>query len=193
MMFIQGQTNQNVIAKVRFFLWCSFYLFLSLPKVLAVESIALEDYRINTGDTIKVTVFSEDELTVETKIGKRGILVYPFLGEIDVTGLTVSEIEQIIYNGLLGDYLINPNVNVSISEYRQIFIQGEVKRAGGYHYQPGLTVNKAVVIAGGFSSRANPDKIDIVRNGHKVEEKIAASLDTKVFPGDIITINESFF
>ena len=53
-----------------------------------------------------------------------------------------------------GDYLINPDVTVSMTQYRSFFLNGEVSRPGGYPYQPGLTLEKALALAGGLSPRA---------------------------------------
>lgn len=63
-----------------------------------------------------------------------GIINYLFLGEIKLVGLIVDEVEKKIYDGLLGDYLVNFFVLVVIVEYRFFFIDGEVKRLGGYLY-----------------------------------------------------------
>ena len=76
----------------------------------------------------------------------------PFLGEIEVRGKTVGELERIITEGLRGDYLISPRVNVTIKEYRKFFVRGEVNKPGGFSFEPGLTLEKAIALAGGFQS-----------------------------------------
>ncbi|MDN3652633.1 polysaccharide biosynthesis/export family protein [Thalassotalea ponticola] len=153
-------------------------------------------YRLGVGDTIQIYVFGEDELSKQFKINQRGSINYPFLGEVSVNQLTLSDVEQRIVNGLKPDYLINPSVSVSIVEYRPFFIEGEVKKSGAYAYQPGLTVAKAVALAGGFTERASKSKIFIQRAGiNKSEANQAtnAQLNSAVQPGDIITVKQSFF
>ena len=83
-------------------------------------------------------------------------------------------------------------VTVSVIEYRLFYINGEVKKPGGYNFVEGLNVQKAVALAGGFTERASKDKITI-------ETEVApgiikeVGLNNAVNPGDVITIDESFF
>lgn len=176
--------------KIRVF-FCLFYLFCSFNGK-AIES-NLSQYRLGPGDIIKISVFGENDLSIESRLPHLGIINYPFLGDIKVVGLTASELEETIYEGLLGDYLINPSVSVTIVEYRPFFIDGEVKKPGGYPYQPGLSVNKAAALAGGYTERASKTKIQIAREVDGVRQTLTA-LDTDiVLPGDIVTVNQSFF
>ena len=106
-------------------------------------NLSMSQYQLGSGDKINISVFGENDLSLEVRLPDVGTINYPFLGEVKLVGLTAAEVEQLIYTGLKGDYLINPSVSVTITEYRPFFIDGEVKRPGGYPYQPGLTVNKA--------------------------------------------------
>lgn len=85
----------------------------------------------------------------------------------------------------------DPQVSVSVIEYRQFYINGEVKSPGGYHYREGLTVQKAISLAGGFTPRAARNDITLIRENNNHEKK--AKLSDLVKPGDLITIDESFF
>ena len=78
-------------------------------------------------------------------------------------------------------------------EYRQFYVNGEVTNAGGFAYQPGLTVRKAISLAGGFKERASKDKIFVIHDHSKTSEPVKVTLDTVVRPGDIITVEQSFF
>lgn len=84
-------------------------------------------------------------------------------------------------------------VSVGIVEYRKFFVSGEVKSPGGFQFEPGLTLEKAVALAGGFTQRASKRGITVTReeNGQPKEREL--SLNDSVFPGDIIVISESFF
>ena len=96
--------------------------------------------------------------------------------------------------GQLADgYLVSPSVSVEIIEYRQFFIYGEVEEPGGYPYQPGLTLQRAVAIAGGFSERASDDKFFVATEGQGDESPRKVGINAIIKPGDTITVEESFF
>ena len=94
---------------------------------------------------------------------------------------------------LADGYLKHPRVTVSISTYRQFYVHGEVKKPGGYNYLDGLTVQKAVALAGGFTERASESKITLQREKDPDNPMEKAKLNERVYPGDIITVGESFF
>ncbi|TGE83944.1 capsular biosynthesis protein [Pseudoalteromonas sp. KS88] len=149
-------------------------------------------YLLDTGDIIQIKVYGEDDLSLETKIGRSGKLNYPFLGEIEVSGLTEKSLQQKIYRGLKGDYLIEPTVYVNVIQYRPFFIHGEVRMPGSYAYQPGMTVNQAIAIAGGFTERASEEKIFLFKEKNK-SRQIDATLDSIVHAGDTLTVEQRFF
>lgn len=156
-------------------------------------AIAASDYQLGSGDKILINVYGEDDLTVETVLSDSGMVNYPFLGELKVTGLTVAQLESRITGGLKGDYLVNPNVHVSILEYRPFFIHGEVEKPGGYPFQPGLTISKAAALAQGFTERASETKIFVVRGNDASQTPEKVDLNTLVRPGDVVTVEQSFF
>lgn len=171
------------------------WLLFSICTIMPINAIAQaeSDYRLGSGDKIQITVFGQLDLSIETLLNNSGKINYPFLGEIQAVGKTLAEFQQQIYDGLKGDYLISPNVSVSIIEYRPFFIDGEVKQPGGYPYQPGLTVNKAAALAGGYTERASLKKIFIIRSNDSKQESIHININAVVNPGDIITFKQRFF
>lgn len=151
-------------------------------------------YRLGAGDTISIIVFDEKELSMEkVKLSDAGTISYPMLGEIRVLGLTVSELQKKVTKELKGKYLVNPKVTVTIDEYRDVFVIGQVHKPGSFHYQHGLTVRKAVSIAGGFKDRAYTQAVAIIHEHQENAAPIKSTLDTVVEPGDMITVEESFF
>jgi polysaccharide export outer membrane protein len=142
---------------------------------------------------VQITVFGEEDLSVQTRLSNVGVINYPFLGDVNLVGLTVNQVENMIDTGLRGDYLINPSVSVTVLEYRPFFIDGAVKRPGGYPYQPGLSVNKAAALAGGYTERASRTDIIIVRKVSGIETTIEAIVSDIILPGDIVTVQERFF
>lgn len=156
-------------------------------------NLSMSQYQLGSGDKISISVFGESDLSMELRLPDVGTINYPFLGEVKLVGLTAAEVEQLIYTGLKGDYLINPSVSVAITEYRPFFIDGEVKRPGGYAYQPGLSVNKAAALAGGYTDRASKDNVLIVRESDGTTRQLTVDVSDMIQPGDIITIKQRFF
>jgi protein involved in polysaccharide export with SLBB domain len=160
--------------------------------VTALPALAQQpSYRLGPGDRIDIRVFGEEDLSLSVLIGDSGVLNYPLLGQIQVAGLTVKELESGLTERLEGDYLIDPDVTVSVDEYRPIFINGEVNKPGAYPFQPGLTLQKAISLAGGFTERASRNKIKV--QSSEGDERIAADLMAAIQPGDVITVEQSFF
>jgi len=160
----------------------------------ATRDLSLSNYRLGSGDVITVEVLGEDDLKRERiRLSDAATISYPILGEIRLSGKTVGELERIIREGLRGRYLVNPQVLVTINEYRHFYINGQIKRPGGYPFVPGLTVLKAVAIAGGFNERAARDKIFVVRENDAAQKRVQVDTNAAVYPGDIVTVEESFF
>ena len=158
------------------------------------KSDALSSYRLNSGDVISIRVFGEDDFNREKiRVTDAGTVSFPVLGEIPMLGRTVGEIEKLVTDGLRGRYLVNPRVSVWIDEYRSFFVNGMVEKPGAYPFQPGLNVRKAVSIAGGFKERASVNKIFIVRDKDAAHQPAKVDLNADVGPGDMITVEESFF
>ncbi len=166
-------------------------LALSADEDAADGLVVGNDYRLNTGDKILIKVFDEDELTVETTLNDRGVINYSFLGELTISGQTSREVEQLVTARLMDGYLKQPSVSVTVLEYRPFFINGEVRSPGDYPYQPGLTLEKAVSVAGGFTDRASRRKIYLQRGTGDKKERMR--FQDGVEPGDIITVEEGFF
>lgn len=167
---------------------------LSVNESGVVAPTGLSTYRLAAGDVITIRVLGEDDLSKEKiRLTDAGSVSYPALGEVRVLGLTTGDLERIITSGLKGRYLVNPKVSVEIEEYRPFYINGMVDKPGGYPYQPGLTVRKAASLAGGFKERASVSKIFIIRDGDPLQRLQKAELSSYVLPGDIVTVEESFF
>lgn len=162
------------------------------PKVDLAK--VLGEYTLAAGDMITVKVFNEPELSLEkVRLNKSGAFSYPFLGEVNVTGMNINQVEQKIERELKGRYLVNPKVSASIDEYRPFFIDGEVNRPGGYSYQPGLTVRRAAALAGGLTERADMKKISVIKESDPQKRSMPSRLDQEVLPGDTIFIGQTFF
>jgi len=160
---------------------------------MAVASHDSESYRLAAGDSIRIQVFGEDDLNLEVRLDSSGVINYPFLGKLHVTGLTVDALRNKLIRGLKDGYLRSPQVNVSIVEHRSFFIEGEVKNPGAYPYQPGLTVRKAISLAGGFTEFATRDHFSLLHEKDRGKQSVTVGYGTRVAPGDSISVTKSVF
>lgn len=184
--------NRVVQINARRLLCLSLWLFFSAFSAVSFAAVE-QNYRLAAGDRILIRVYGEDDMTVDTRLGDSGVISYPFLGDILARGMTVADLTQRIVRGLKGPYLVDPIVSVDILEYRPFFLNGEVNKPGAIPYQPGMTLRKAIAIAGGFTERANRKNAEMIAAGEGGQKMSSVSLDDLVHPGDIITIKQSFF
>lgn len=154
----------------------------------------VSSYRLASGDVLSVHVFSEPDLSqASIRLSDSGTIFLPTIGELGISGLTLGDVERLVVERLRGRILVNPKVSVSIEQYRPFFINGMVKAPGAYPFQPGLTVRKAVSLAGGLQERASLSKMFVIRARDPAQASVRVELATTVLPGDVITIEESFF
>jgi len=171
-----------------------FFLLFSVSEASFAQAPQLSIYKLGSGDTISIRVLGEDDLKRErVRLSDAGTVSFPVLGEIKVKGMTVGGLEEYVTKGLKGRYLINPQVTVSIEEYRNFFVNGQVEKPGGYPFSPGLTVRKAISIAGGFKERASREKINVIRDDDATQTAKRVDMNATILPGDILTVEESFF
>ncbi|WP_395341886.1 polysaccharide biosynthesis/export family protein [Ningiella sp. W23] len=152
-----------------------------------------QQYKLSTDDVLSVAVFNEPDLDVnEAKISENGTISVPLLGQVAVKGLTVNEAETYLTELFLADYLKQPRVTVNIVEFRPFYINGEVDEPGSYPYRTGMTVQMAITIAGGFTERASRSAIYLLPENSETAP-VRVELNAEVQPGDVITVEESFF
>jgi polysaccharide export outer membrane protein len=164
------------------------------PTPAEQGAIGLSAYPLGAGDVISIRVFGEDDLSQEKiRLTDAGTIFYPVVGEFRVLGLTLGDLERAIADRLRGRILVNPRVSVEINESRPFYINGMVHRPGGYPFQPGLSVRKAASIAGGFKERASLSKIYLIKENDSTQSPRKVDLDAPVGPGDLVTVEESFF
>lgn len=160
----------------------------------AITNTVPQEYRLGTGDVVSVRVYGGDEdMRLErNRLDGTGTLIFPF-GDYKAIGRTTREVETMITDSIRGRLLRNPRVSVSIDEYRPFFVDGQVGRPGAFPFQPGLTVRKAITIAGGLRERASVKKIFVLRENDPTNTPVNVDLNAPVGPGDTINVEESFF
>jgi protein involved in polysaccharide export with SLBB domain len=169
-------------------------LFLALVFLFAVGNANGEAvYRLGSGDKIKVIVYEEKDLSGSFEVSGDGVVALPLVGPVSAQGLSIREFEKAIELKLLDGYLRNPRVSIEVLNYRPFYILGEVKEPGSYPYVNGMTVLNAVALGGGYTYRANKDRITLIRAGTTEKDKEIVSQETRVLPGDVVRIEERFF
>ncbi|MEE8296010.1 MAG: polysaccharide biosynthesis/export family protein [Sphingomonadales bacterium] len=171
------------------------FFFLTLMAVFLSGAASAKDnhqqYRLGSGDEIRINVFGEITLSGKFLVGDEGVVAMPLIGGIQAEGLTVQELENAIKAKLKPDYLKNPRVSVEVLNYRPFYILGEVNSPGSYPFVSGMTVLEGVALAGGFTYRAKKGKVYIRRAGS--QDEVLILVTEIVLPGDIITIRERIF
>ena len=91
-----------------------------------------EDYLLGPGDVLRISVYDNDDLLTITRISDNGIISMPLLGQVKVQGLTAAHASNRIAELLADGYIINPQVNIFINEFRskKAIILGSVNRPG---------------------------------------------------------------
>lgn len=163
------------------------------PAPPAFHEALYQPYRLDAGDRVRVTVFEQDGLTNTYSVDQSGHIAFPLIGQVAARGQTVAELELSLAQSLRQGYIRDPDVSVEVDRYRPIFVMGEVGAAGQYAYVPGLTVQKAVALAGGFSARASQASVDVTRtiNGKVMTGRVI--LSDPLLPGDTVYVRERFF
>ncbi len=146
------------------------------------------DYRIGPGDTLKVYVFQNDELSVTVPVRPDGKISTPLVEDMVAVGKTPSQLARDIEKSL-GEYVKAPKVNVvvmiAVSVYSQVKVIGQVLHPQALPYRDGMTVLDAVLAVGGLGQFAAGNRAHIARtdNGKPVEIKV--KLDSLVNDGDM--------
>ena len=152
-----------------------------------------DTYVLGSGDSLKVTVFNEEDLSGEFKIDGSGMLALPLVGSVKVGGLPLDKAERAIEAAFSDGYLIEPRVNLEVLNFRPFYILGEVNKPGNYPYVEGMKALNAVAMAGGYTYRGKTEHLFITRAADSAKKKTEVSPDTVIFPGDVIEVPERFF
>lgn len=150
-----------------------------------------EGYRLGPNDVIRIQVYGEEDLSVETKVEGDGRITYPLLGLLKVGGFTVQELQQDLTAKLEAGYVRHPKLTVTIARHRNLYVGGEVKLPGGYPYEQGLTVQKAIALAGGLSDKADKQSIIVTHPGAVAPEIVSLHGDAAIGPDDLVTVAQA--
>ena len=135
-------------------------LLLALLMSSSTRADPSSDYLLAPGDTIKLDILDDDEIPVDLPVGPDGAIQAPFVGGVRVAGLTLADaVKELERSYVEKRIFVVPKVSISVAAYRPVFVIGDVRLPGSYPFQPQLTVEKALGLAGGqlqATSTENP-------------------------------------
>jgi polysaccharide export outer membrane protein len=166
--------------------------FLLLAPLFPPGIAQSQDYILGPRDLLKITVYDHKDLETRVRISEDGKITFPLLGEIQSAGLTVQGLERKITKMLASGYIVHPNVGVFVEEFRVvIYVTGEVRKPGSYPYEEGMTVIKAVSLAGGMTEKASEGKMTVTRKERGAPEaSLPIGMNDRLRPDDVLQVPE---
>lgn len=163
-----------------------------------------KSYRLSYNDVIAIRVYQEDDLTTRATVARDGMVSLPLLGSVKLAGKTLDEAAAWITELLDRDYIVKPQVGLSVVEYgkRRFTVMGQVHRPGPYDFSADneLSLIQAIAMAGGYTRIGAPWKITLQRvvDGEQKIFKLNAESMAKdkkakpflIHPDDTITVGE---
>lgn len=184
--------------------WMTALLLLMMSGFAWAQNEAARDYRLGAGDTIKIMVYQNPDLTLETRVSESGGITYPLIGAVQVGGQTLEGAEKLIAAALSkGDFVRQPQVSISLVQVRgnQVAVLGRANRPGRYPLETGnIRLTDALAMAGGVTSDGS-DTVVVsgIREGKPYRQEIdvpalfmgGGGSDIAIQGGDIIYIHRA--
>ncbi len=136
------------------------------------------EYKLGAGDVIRITVYQNPDLLLETHVSEAGMLSYPLLGNIRLGGLSVSQAEKLITDGLKnGNFVKNPQVTILVLAVKgnQASVLGQVNRPGRFPIEVAdMRLTDLLANAGGTVITTSSDTVILsgIRNGQPYRAEI---------------------
>lgn len=173
----------------------------------AAAAAVSPDYRIGPGDTLKVSVFQNDNLTATLPVRPDGKISTPLVEDMVAVGKTPSQLARDIEKSL-AEYIKSPKVSVvvtvALSVYSQVKVIGQVKTPESLPFREGMTVLDAVLAVGGLGQFAAGNRAQLIRTENGKQTEIKVKLDSllnsgdmkqnlPLRPGDVLVVPETRF
>ncbi|CCU80870.1 putative capsular polysaccharide transport protein [Halanaerobium saccharolyticum subsp. saccharolyticum DSM 6643] len=138
-------------------------LFITVPTIA-------QQYQLNVGDKISISVWGHQDLSRETIIDPDGKISYPLVGSIKAEDKTTTEIRTELQQEL-AEYIIEPEVSVNLISYRKlrVTVMGAVRQEGSYEIRSDNQVLDVISLAGGIKEDAKAENTTLQRQGEKLE------------------------
>jgi polysaccharide export outer membrane protein len=127
------------------------------PQAAPPAPATVGDYEVGPGDVIEVAVYGNDDLSRIPTVKTDGSISLPLLGEVQVAGLTIAEVQRKITNLLAKDYLVNPQVEVKVRDYNSQYVSvvGDVNSPGRKPIRGRMRLIDVLIEAGSFKATAS--------------------------------------
>jgi polysaccharide export outer membrane protein len=155
--------------------------------LFASAGLALgDDYLVGPGDVLGISVYDNDDLKTRVRVGDNGTIIMPLIGQVKVSDMTVPRIADEITKLLADGYLINPQVNVFIEEFRskKVVIMGRIKTPGLIELRGAINLLELISKAGGLQNDAG-ETATIKRRGNGQDSMITVDLGSLIKGGDV--------
>lgn len=176
-----------------------------LMMLAGAQAADTREYVLGAGDIVRVTVFQNPDLTVETRVTESGAITYPLIGSVAVGGLTLPATEKLIADRLRdGGFVLKPQVNVLLLQIRgnQVAVLGQVNRPGRYPIEIANTRVSDMLATAGGAAINGADTVTLVgtRSGQPFRTEIdipalfqpdGIKADIPVQGGDILYIHRA--
>jgi polysaccharide export outer membrane protein len=134
------------------FFCTSLFIYQAFSENIPPEEIQEQKYRFSPGDVLEIEVFEAEELNRTVRVSSGGFITFPLLGTVKVQGLTERELEERLEGLLEEKYLQAPQVSIFVKEGGYFYVLGKVNNEEGiFPYRPGITLQQAIAMAGGFA------------------------------------------
>ncbi len=143
----------------------------------APAAAAKTEYPLGAGDAIRVQVFQNPDLTIETRVSENGSISYPLVGSVEVGGLSLAAAEKKIADALQkGGFIQKPQVNIVLVQIRgnQVSVLGQVNRPGRFPLETATTRLSDMIATAGGATGVGDDVAVVVgtRNGKLFRKQI---------------------
>jgi len=160
------QVRFTPVQAVRHLLWILFSaLIAATPAHSQSRDASRSNEALGAGDSVRVTVFQNPDLTTDARVSPRGTIVFPLVGEIELGGLTPAQAGNRIADQLRrGGFMVKPQVAVSILQVRsrQVHVLGQLQRPGSYVLEDtGARLTDILTLAGGING-AGADTVTVL-------------------------------
>ena len=127
----------------------------------AQEDGSAKTYVIGAEDVLEIKVWGHDDLSRSVSVSADGYFSFPLIGRIKAVGLTVRQLEEHVAKLLDKDYIVNPQVTMTVTDFKskKVFILGEVSKPGAYYLSKNDTLLEIVSKAGGVTQNAGREII----------------------------------
>jgi polysaccharide export outer membrane protein len=146
-------------------------------------------YMVGPNDVLAVTVYNQPQLTGKFAVEADGTFAFPLLGRVAAGGLNIRAVEDKVRQGLAAGFLADPQVSVTVDQYRsqQIFVMGEVRTPGSLQFTGSMTLMEALARAGSTTERAGMEAVIVRASTSTAGAAAAANPDAP--SADTIRVN----